>query len=156
MSAALAAAPMSPTMFPIKEFSLSGLTSMMASLDCRISSARWSFTLDMSPARKGGSTLQHKPRHQLDMRGVAELIDRRDALYFIAAIDQNSRVACKGGDVARYRDHHWNLAGGELLGLRLRALPRRIEHHGFVVAQLLPPQRTPQQVTRLGLDPLPA
>jgi hypothetical protein len=56
--------------------------------------------LDMSPGRKGGSTFQHKPRHQFDMRGVAELIDRRHAFDPVAAIDQDPGVAREGGDVA--------------------------------------------------------
>ena len=38
--------------------------------------------------------------------------------------------------------------------LRLRALPRRIEHDRIVVAQLLRHQRAPEQVAGLGLDRL--
>ena len=45
-------------------------------------------------------SLSLEPRHQLDMRGVAELVDRRHAFDAIAAVDQNSRVARECRDVA--------------------------------------------------------
>ena len=95
-----------------------------------------------------------EPRHQLDMRRVAELIDRRHALEPVAAIDQDPRVARECRGIARHRDHDRHLARRELLRLRLRALPRRIEHHGVEVAQFLRHQRAAEQVARLGLDRL--
>lgn len=41
-----------------------------------------------------------KPRHQFDMRRVAELVDRRHAFQSVAAIDQNSCVTRERRDVA--------------------------------------------------------
>src|SRR3984893_10159071 len=115
---------MSPSILPMNAFSLSGLTSMMASFGCQTSSMRWlgprraddrqggRSTRDRSPlsvlhsvmssGREGGSTSQHKSRHQLDMRGVAELVDRRHALDLVAAVDQDFGVAGKRRDIARH------------------------------------------------------
>ncbi len=95
-----------------------------------------------------------KPRHQLDMRGMTELIDRRHALQPVAAVDQDTRVAGEGCGIARDRNHHADLACRELKALRLRALARRIEHDRIVVAQFLRHQRTPEQVARLGFQRL--
>src|SRR4051794_6652115 len=108
----------------------------------------------MSTGSSEGSTFPNEPRHQLDMRRVPELVHGSHALKGVAAIDQDPGVARKACNVAGYRNHHWNLAGGELAGLRLRALARRIEHDGVVVAQLLRHQRTPEQIADLGLDRL--
>ena len=72
----------------------------------------------------------------------------------VTAVDQDICIAREGRDIAGHRDHHRNLARRQLLDLRLRALPRRIEHDGIVVAQFLRHQRTPEQIARLGLDRL--
>src|SRR5471030_2822964 len=85
------------------------------------------------------------------MRRMPELVDRRYTLDPVAAVDQDFRVARKCRHIARYRDHHGNLADRKLLRLRLRAMARRIEHDRVVVAQLLRHQRPPEQVARLGL-----
>jgi hypothetical protein len=90
--------------------------------------------------------LSDEPRHQLDMRRVAKLVDRRDALDAIAAIDQEPGVADEGRHVAGHRDHGADLARGELNRLRLRALPRRIEHDRVEVAQFLQGYSTPKQL----------
>ena len=97
-----------------------------------------------------------EPRHQFYMRGVAELVDRGDAIEGIAACDQDARIAHECRHIARYRNDDGYLAGGQLVRLRLRALPRRIEHHGVIVAQFRRHQRPPEQVARLGLDRLQA
>ena len=89
------------------------------------------------------------------MRGVAELVDRRDALDLVAAVDQDFRVARERRDVAGDRNHRRNPARRELARIcALRALPRRIEHDRIVVAQLLRHQRPAKQVARLGVDRL--
>src|ERR1700748_2331744 len=85
---------------------------------------------------------------------MTKLVDRRDALDAKAAVDQRPRVAREGGGVAGNRDHDSDLARRELLDLRLRALPRWVEHHGVVVAQFLRHQRTAEQIAGLGLDRL--
>src|SRR5438046_1144356 len=72
--------------------------------------------------------LSRKPGHQLDMRGVAELVDRRDAFDPVAAVDQYPCIAREGRDVAGDGDHGRYLACRQLRGLRLRTLARRIEH----------------------------
>ena len=59
--------------------------------------------------------LPRKPRDQLDVRGMAELIDRGDAFDMKSALDQDPRVAGEGRGVAGHRDHGCDLAGGELL-----------------------------------------
>src|SRR5258708_1701317 len=122
-------------------FSLSGLTSMMTSLECLISSARWLGRKSRSvlalvrngghqaayeyvlPSRERFNLSAYKPRHQFPMRGVAELIHRRHALEPVAAADQNPRVSRKRRDVAGHRNHQWNFAGCKLDDLRLCALP---------------------------------
>src|SRR5271154_3460418 len=76
-----------------------------------------------------------EPRHQLDMRRVTELVDRRHRLDPVAAIDENPCIARERRDVAGDRDHHGDLACRELKALRLRALPRRVEYDSVVVAQ---------------------
>src|SRR5512140_877032 len=91
-------------------------------------------SLCMSAGPKAGSAFSHEPRHQFDMRGVAELVDRCHALDPVAAIDQDPGVACKSCDVAGYCNQYWNFAGRELKGLRLGPLPRRIEHDRVIVA----------------------
>ena len=88
------------------------------------------------------------------MRRVPELIDRGHALKGVTAIDQDPGVARKACGIAGYRNHYRNLAGGELAGLRLRALTRRIKNNGVIVAQLLRHQRTPEQIADLSLDRL--
>src|ERR1700739_3216226 len=90
------------------------------------------------------------------MRRMTKLIDGRDALDAKAAVDQCPRVAREGRGVAGYSDHDRDFARRELLDLRLRALPRRVEHDGVVVAQFLRHQRTAEQVAGLGLDRLQA
>src|SRR5215212_4372785 len=120
----------------------------------RLSDQRWSFMRLCQPGSSEGSTFPNEPRHQLDMRRVPELVERSHALKGVAAIDEDPAVARKACYIAGYRNHHRNLAGGELAGLRLRALTRRIEHHGVIVAQLLRHQRTPEQIADLGLDRL--
>src|ERR1700756_2367505 len=55
-----------------------------------------------------------KPRHQLDMRSMAELINRCHALDPVTAIDQDPRVANKGRCIAGHCDHDGHLAGGKL------------------------------------------
>ena len=69
-------------------------------------------------------------RHDLDMGGMPELIDRRHRRQPIAAIDQNAGIAREGRRIARHRDDDGNGALGKLARLRLGALARRIEHHG--------------------------
>src|ERR1700744_6011383 len=94
------------------------------------------------PAFAGtANLLPRKPRHQFDMRAVTKLIDRRDAFDDKAAVDQGPRVAGKGRGVAGHRDHGRDLAGRELFDLRLRALPRRVEHHRIELAQFRRHQR---------------
>jgi len=97
---------------------------------------------------KAASTSPRKPCHELDMRRVAELVDRRDAVAAIAAIDQESRVAGEGRGIAGHRDDDGHCACRELLGLRQRALPRRIEHDGIMVAQFLRDEWPAEKVAR--------
>jgi hypothetical protein len=68
---------------------------------------------------------------------MTKSLNRRDACDFMAAVDQSLRIACRRCDVARYRDHEGNVASHELLDLRMRALPLRIEDHRVLVAQFL-------------------
>ena len=76
------------------------------------------------------STLRpFEARHDLDMGGMAELVDRRDRVEPIAAVDQDAGVAREGRRIARHRDDDGNGALGKLARLRLGALARRIEHH---------------------------
>src|ERR1700754_4602058 len=93
----------------------------------------------------------NEPRHEFDMRRVAELIDRGDGFEHVAAVDEYPRVAGEGRGIAGHRDDDADLAGGELLRLGLRALSWGIEHDGVEVAQLLRHQRTAEQVARFGL-----
>ena len=72
---------------------------------------------------------------------MAELVDWRDAVDLVAAVDQDFGVARKGCDIAGDRDHRWNLAGRELGRDRLRALARRVEDNRVVIAQFLRPCR---------------
>ena len=46
-----------------------------------------------------------EPRHDLHMRRIAELVDRRDARQPVAAVDQDAGVAREGRGIARHRDH---------------------------------------------------
>src|SRR3954451_14990983 len=108
--------------------SLSGLTSMMASDVMGVLRI-------LSSRMRQGSPCADEPCHQFDVRRVTKLIDRRHALDAIAAIDQNARISGERRGIARDRHHDRDFAGGESLYLRLRALPRRIEYHGIVVAQ---------------------
>src|SRR5581483_3181006 len=101
----------------------------------------------LSPATTAG--LARKPRHQLHMRRVAELVDGRYGLEPVATIDQQAGVASEGGGVAGDSDDNRNLACSEFLGLRLRALARRVEHHAIELAQLLRQQGAAEQVARL-------
>src|SRR5262245_29898294 len=103
---------------------------------------------------RGRSASARKPRHQLDMRRVTKLIDRGYALEAITAVDENARVAREGRCIAGDGDHVRQLACSELLGLRLRALPRRVEDHDIESAQFLWHQRTTEQIARLGLHRL--
>jgi hypothetical protein len=100
------------------------------------------------------SALPREARHQFDMRGVAELVDWRDALDLVAAVDQDPGIARERRDIAGYRNHRGYPAGGELGHLRLRALTRRVEHHRIVIAQFLRHQRPAKQVARFRLDRL--
>src|SRR3954452_23686633 len=101
------------------------------------------------PARSGGgSSLPDKPRHQFDMWRVAELVDRSYALEQKTAIDKNPGVPSEACCIARDRNDHGDVAGGELAGLRLCALARRIENHRVVVTQFLRHQWAPEQVDR--------
>lgn len=68
------------------------------------------------------------------MGRVAELVDRHHGLDPITAIDEQPRVAREGRDVAGNCDDDRHLACGKLERLRLRALTRRIEHHGVEIA----------------------
>jgi hypothetical protein len=51
-----------------------------------------------------------KPRYQLHMRRVSELVDRGHNLESVAAVDQEAGIAGEGGGVAGYADHDRNLA----------------------------------------------
>src|SRR5438874_2533920 len=66
-----------------------------------------------------------EPRHDLDVGGIAELIDRRHLANAIAAVHQDLRIAREGRGVARYRHDDRDAASGELARLRLGALARR-------------------------------
>ena len=79
-------------------------------------------------ARTASATRQ--PGHDFDMRRIFELIDRRHAGELVTALGQNLHVARKRCRIARHRDHERHGALGKLARLRLRALTRRIEHHG--------------------------
>ena len=103
-----------------------------------------------------GNLITAQPRDDLDMGRMAELVDRRDRGEPIAAVDQHARVARKRRRIARHRDHERHGAVGELARLRLRALTRRIEHHGVEALELLRDQRPAEQVARCGLDRLQA
>ena len=47
-----------------------------------------------------------QPRHDLDMRRIEELVDRRDARQPIAAVDKDAGIAREGRGIARHRHHH--------------------------------------------------
>ena len=82
------------------------------------------------------------------MRRMPELIDGRDALDFVTALDQDARVAGKGRDIAGYGDHERHFARRKPSGLRLRALPRRIEYDRIEIPQFFRDQWTAKQVAR--------
>ena len=87
------------------------------------------------------------------MRRVSKLVDGRDALDFVAALDQDARIAGKGRDIAGHRDHERHFARRKPFGLSLRALPRRIEYHRVEIPQFFRHQRTAKQVARLRCEP---
>ncbi len=62
------------------------------------------------------------------MRCVTKLIHGRDAIQFEAAIEKNACVTRECRRIARHGYHLSDLASGELLRLRLRALPRWVEY----------------------------
>ena len=49
-----------------------------------------------------------KARHQLDMRGIEELIDRRYAHQAVATLDEDVGIAREGRSITRDCDHHWD------------------------------------------------
>ena len=90
------------------------------------------------------------------MRGVEELIDRRDGDEPIAAVDQVTNVAGKGARIARHRHDNRNAAGGERSRLGVRALARRIEYDGIEAVELRRNERILEQIAALGGDGLEA
>src|ERR1051326_7766819 len=96
----------------------------------------------------------HEPRDDLDVRRVAELVDRGDLIEPVAALDENARVAREGRGVARHRDDERHLRTGEPLRLRERALARRIEHDGVERLEFRLPQMPAKKIVARGRDRL--
>ena len=95
-----------------------------------------------------------EPTDDLDMRCVAELIDRRDAREPVAAVDQNARRrAQRSRDCTRPRPRSGTLLC-ELARLRLGALARRVEHHRVEALEFL--VRTAAAGTGRAAAPRPA
>src|SRR5260370_40991171 len=84
-------------------------------------------------------------RHQFDMRGMAELVDRPHAFDPVTAVDQNPRVARKRRGIARHCDHHANFAGRARLRFLPRAPARAIEYDRILSAPFLPPFGTSEE-----------
>ena len=80
------------------------------------------------------------------MRGKAELVKRRDRPDFVAAADENARVAGEAVGVAGNRDDQRRPGGGERARLRLGPGARRVEQHGVEARQLRPGQRPAEEV----------
>src|SRR4029077_16834030 len=100
------------------------------------------------------SRLFRKARNDLDVRGVEELIDRRDRGQPIAATEKFARVAGERRGIAWYRDDERDGAGGEFARLRQGTLARRIEDNGVEVRKLCNHERAPEQIARFDRDRL--
>src|SRR4051794_983097 len=104
------------------------------------------------PARKychvssANSRLFYELRDDLDVRGVAELIDRRDCGQPVAAADKFTRVAGECRRIAGYGDDERDAAGSEFARLRQGALARRIEDDGVETLKLGDDERPPEQI----------
>jgi len=90
------------------------------------------------------------------MRGVAELVDRRDLDEPIAGADEFAGVAGERGGIAGHRDNARNLARRQRARLRLCALAWRIEDDGVEALDLRRSERPPEEVARLDVDRLEA
>ena len=95
-------------------------------------------------------------RHDLHVMRIAELVDRRDRADLVAAADQQRGVAREGGRIAGDRDHDRHRARRQLARLRLRALARRVEHHGVEAFQFSGDVRPAEQVALRDLHRLEA
>ena len=83
---------------------------------------------------------------------MPELIDRRNPLQRIAAIDEQFRVAREGLRIARDADDERNVRCGEFLRLRFGAGARRIEDDSVEGGEFGALQRAPKQVARFCRD----
>src|SRR5262249_43920283 len=91
-----------------------------------------------------------------DMCREKELIDGYDLREAIIALEEDAGVARKAGRIAGDGGHAGNAGCCKLARLRLRALPRRIEHHCLERFEFAPPQWVAKQITLLrrdGLEP---
>jgi uncharacterized protein (DUF2235 family) len=93
--------------------------------------------------------LPRKPRHDLHVGGITELIDRRHLAEAIAAVDQDFGVARECRGVARHRHDGGHAALGEFARLRFGALARWIEHHCIEAGKFLGDKRAAEQVAPL-------
>jgi len=95
-------------------------------------------------------------RDQFDVRREKELINGYDPHEAIIALEEDARVARKASRIAGDDGHAGNAGCCKLARLRLRALPRRIEHDCLERFEFAAPQRIAKQITLLrrnGLEP---
>src|SRR5689334_17492264 len=95
-----------------------------------------------------------EPRHDLHVVRIAELIDGRDALEFVATIDQSFRVAGKGRRIARDGNYHRYDAFGEFVCLGVGPLAWRIEYDRIEIFQFRSHEGAAKQVALLCLHGL--
>src|SRR5262245_34285461 len=87
-----------------------------------------------------------KRRDDFHVMGITKLIDRRDMVDRVAAIDQRSCVTREGGCIAGHSDHERHRAFNKLSGLCLGALTRRVEHDGIENIEFACHEWTPEKV----------
>src|SRR5262249_56871093 len=105
-------------------------------------------------ARPGPSAVEH--RHQFEVRGPYELVDRHDALQTKPAGDQLRRIAGKGRGVAGHGNDRGNRRLCECFSLVKGAGARRVDYRGGIRSERLGRQRIAGEVTSLGGDAWPA
>src|SRR5580693_1464830 len=93
--------------------------------------------------------LFREARYNLDVRRIAELIDRRHRREPITAVDQKARVAGERRRIARHGNDDGDVALRKRARLRLRALARRIEQHRIEAIELFHHEWPAEQIALL-------
>ena len=111
--------------------------------------------MSQHPSRSDASALSEQP-DDLDVAGIAELVDGRDPRERITAADQYLGVTGEGGRFTRHRDDGFDARIGDLAHLEFRARAGRIEYGGIEYGKVDGVDRVFEQIAHLrghGLEP---